>query len=132
VGQARVAFPRPAIRFPQQLLLLLQIFITMEGRPISEQPAAEGQEPVVRRHVVVSGRVQGVFYRESLRRLAVEKGVGGWARNTRDGLEAELEGPRPVVDELVQWCRKGPPHAVVIHVAISDVEPAGDTDFRVR
>ncbi|HEX6596026.1 MAG TPA: acylphosphatase [Acidimicrobiales bacterium] len=92
--------------------------------------AADGD--VIRRHLVVSGRVQGVFYRETLRRLALEKGVTGWARNTRDGLEAELEGPRPVVEELVKWCRSGPPHAVVIHVAVTEVEPAGATEFRVR
>ena len=91
-----------------------------------------GDEEVIRRHLVVSGRVQGVFYRETLRRLAKEKGVGGWARNTRDGLDAELEGPRSVVEELVKWCRTGPPHAVVIHVAVTEMEPAGDTDFRVR
>ena len=86
----------------------------------------------VRKRVIVSGRVQGVFYRETLRRLAVEKGVGGWARNTRDGLEAELEGPAGVVDELVAWCRTGPPHAVVIHVRVEDTDPTGATDFRVR
>jgi len=94
--------------------------------------ADEDGEAVVRRRLAVSGRVQGVFYRENLRRLAVEKGVKGYARNTRDGLEAVLEGPRPVVDELIQWCRTGPPHAVVIHVQVDEEEPAGDADFRVR
>ena len=89
-------------------------------------------DDVVRRHLKVSGRVQGVFYRETLRRLAVEKGVAGWARNTRDGLEAVLEGPQPVVDELIKWCRTGPPHAVVIHVQVDEEEPTGQADFRVR
>jgi acylphosphatase len=98
----------------------------------AEPHAEAGGEQTVRRHVLVSGRVQGVFYRESLRRLAVEKGVAGWARNTRDGLEAALEGPKPVVDELITWCRTGPPHAVVIHVQVDDEEPTGTTDFRVR
>lgn len=92
--------------------------------------AANGD--VVRRHLKVSGRVQGVFYRETLRRLAVEKGVGGWARNTRDGVDAVLEGPQPVVDELIQWCRTGPPHAVVIHIQVDDEEPTGTAEFRVR
>jgi acylphosphatase len=91
-----------------------------------------GDGNTVRRHLKVSGRVQGVFYRETLRRKAMEAGVAGWARNTRDGLEAVLEGPRDVVDELVQWCRQGPPHAVVIHVQVDEEEPAGDTEFRVR
>lgn len=87
---------------------------------------------MVRRHLVVSGRVQGVFYRESLRRLAIEKGVRGFARNTRDGLEAALEGPRAAVDDLIRWCRTGPPNAVVIHVQVDEEAPAGDPSFRVR
>lgn len=98
---------------------------------MAEDGAEDGAE-TVRRHLVVSGRVQGVFYRETLRRLAKAKGVGGWARNTRDGLEAEIEGPRPVVDELITWCRTGPPNAVVIHVQVDEREPTGGTDFRVR
>ena len=99
-----------------------------------DAPAGEADAPVetVRRHLMVSGRVQGVFYRETLRRLAKEKGVVGWARNTRDGLEAEIEGPRPVVDELITWCRTGPPHAVVIHVQVDEQDPTGSADFRVR
>ncbi len=87
---------------------------------------------VVRRKLVVSGRVQGVFFRETLRRMALEKGVTGWAKNTRDGLEAALEGPRQEVDELVRWCRTGPPHAVVIHVQVADETPTGEEGFRVR
>ena len=89
-------------------------------------------EETIRRHVVVSGRVQNVFFRETLRRMAVERGATGWARNTRDGLEAVLEGPRPVVEELVQWCRTGPPHAVVIHVQVDEEPPKGEGAFRVR
>jgi acylphosphatase len=95
------------------------------------QPEQE-QGNTVRRHLKVSGRVQGVFYRDTLRRKAAEAGVAGWARNTRDGLEAVLEGPRDAVDDLVQWCRHGPPHAVVIHVQVDEEEPAGDKEFRVR
>jgi acylphosphatase len=86
----------------------------------------------IRRHLKVSGRVQGVFYRETLRRMAIEAGITGWAKNTRDGLEAVLEGPQEAVDDLVKWCRKGPPHAVVIHVEIAEEEPAGEPGFRVR
>ena len=87
---------------------------------------------VVRRKLVVSGRVQGVFFRETLRKMALEKGVTGWAKNTREGLEAALEGPRPDVEELVRWCRTGPPHAVVIHVQESEEAPTGEEGFRVR
>lgn len=89
-------------------------------------------EDTVRRHLTVSGRVQGVFYRETLRRMAIEAGVHGSARNTRDGVDVVLEGPRGEVDRLVRWCRQGPPHAVVIHVQVEDQPPAGETDFRVR
>jgi acylphosphatase len=94
--------------------------------------ADEPGDETVRRHLMVSGRVQAVFYRETLRRMAKEKGVAGWARNTRDGLEAELEGPKPVVEELIKWCHTGPPQAVVIHVQVDEQEPTGDTNFRVR
>ncbi len=92
---------------------------------------APSSDPV-RRHVRVSGRVQGVFFRETLRRMAQEAGVNGWARNTRDGLEAVLEGPKDEVERLVQWCRTGPPHAVVIHVQVDDEAPTGESNFRVR
>lgn len=94
--------------------------------------ADAGSEQIIRRKLMVSGRVQGVFFRETLRRMAVEKGVKGWAKNTRDGLEAALEGPKAEVEQLVHWCRTGPPHAVVIHVQVSEEDPAGEQDFRVR
>src|SRR5439155_16575685 len=77
------------------------------GRPaagpdalMSEQSDATPGDDVIRRHLTVSGRVQNVFFRETLRRMAVEAGVTGWARNTRDGVEAALEGPRDVVESL--------------------------------
>jgi len=93
---------------------------------------SEADTSTIRRRLKVSGRVQGVFYRETLRRLAEEAGVSGWARNTRDGLEAALEGPPDKVESLVQWSRKGPPHAVVIHVQVDDEPPTGEQGFRVR
>ena len=102
----------------------------MTGAHDAPQPAAAGE--TVRRHLKVSGRVQGVFYRETLRRMAEEAGVHGWARNTRDGVDTVLEGPPEAVDRLVRWCRQGPPHAVVIHVQVEDEAPAGETEFRVR
>jgi acylphosphatase len=95
---------------------------------VSESSSPE----VIRRVVKVSGRVQGVFFRETLRRMAMEAGVDGWARNTRDGLEAALEGPRDEVERLVHWCRTGPPHAVVIHVQVNEEDPTGESNFRVR
>jgi acylphosphatase len=86
----------------------------------------------VRKHVVVSGRVHGVFFRDSVRRLAEQHGVAGWVRNTWDGtVEAVLEGERDAVERLVDFCRTGPPHAAVEQVDVRTEQPEGLTDFRV-
>ena len=89
-------------------------------------------EPVVRRRVVVHGRVQGVWFRESARRRAEELGVGGWVRNRPDGaVEAELEGLSEDVEVLVDWFRHGPSAARVERVELDDVQPVGATGFVV-
>ncbi len=88
---------------------------------------------VVRVHVVVTGRVQNVTFRASTRRRAEELGVAGWARNLPDGsVEAELEGPRPSVEELLGWMHTGPPLAGVDDVDVSVVPPRGEESFEVR
>ena len=88
--------------------------------------------PVVRRLVVVHGRVQGVFFRDSVRRLAVEHGVAGWVRNTWDGtVEAAFEGAPETVARLVDYCREGPPGARVERVEVHDEPPEGTSGFRV-
>lgn len=82
--------------------------------------------------VVVSGRVQGVFFRDSCRRLAGERGVAGWVRNRPDGtVEAWLEGEPRAVDDLVDWCRTGPPHALVTSISVEPVAPVGARGFEV-
>jgi acylphosphatase len=87
---------------------------------------------VVRVHAVVSGRVQGVWYRESCRREAERLGVGGWVRNRPDGrVEIEAEGPRSAVDALLTWATHGPPRAIVDRVAMDDRAPQGESRFRV-
>ena len=87
---------------------------------------------VVRVRALVSGRVQGVWYRESCRREAERLGVGGWVRNRPDGrVEIEAEGPRPAVDALLTWAGHGPPRAVVDRVAVDDRPPMGESRFRV-
>lgn len=87
----------------------------------------------VRRRVLVDGRVQGVFYRDTCRTLARQAGVSGWARNRADGsVEVVLEGGPEVVDRLVAWCRTGPAHAVVTSVEVTDEEPEGISGFSVR
>jgi acylphosphatase len=87
----------------------------------------------VRRRVVVSGRVQGVFFRDSCRARAQKAGLSGWVRNVDDGtVEACFEGDAEAVDELVAWCRSGPDSAHVRDVDVIDEEPRGEEGFGVR
>jgi acylphosphatase len=81
---------------------------------------------------VVSGRVQGVFFRDTCRRVATENGVDGWVRNLPDGrVEAVFEGPGQSVDRVVGWARRGPAGAVVTGVDVRDEPPEGLTGFRI-
>lgn len=87
----------------------------------------------VRRRVVVSGRVQGVFFRDSCQREAVGLGVTGWVRNTHDGaVEAVFEGDDGAVEQMVAWCRVGPRMARVDKVEVHDEPVVGEDRFRVR
>jgi acylphosphatase len=84
--------------------------------------------------VVISGRVQGVFFRATTRQKARELRVTGWVRNRRDGkVEAAFEGPRDRVQQIVSWCHRGPRSAVVESVDVDWQEPTGEfSDFSVR
>ena len=83
--------------------------------------------------VLVSGRVQGVWFRDSCRAEASLLGVSGWVRNLADGrVEAWFEGHRAAVDRVVEWCRQGPPRARVSGVEAENVEPVGMAGFRLR
>jgi acylphosphatase len=87
---------------------------------------------VRRVRVNVSGRVQGVFYRATCARLARDRGLGGSVRNRPDGgVEAVFEGPADAVQEMVDWCRRGPELARVDEIEVGDEEPLGETGFRV-
>ena len=87
----------------------------------------------VRKRVQVHGRVQGVFFRETARRLAAQRGITGWIRNAPDGtVEAVFEGEPEAVERLVAFCREGPRGAVVEHVDVADEEPEGLESFAVR
>jgi acylphosphatase len=82
---------------------------------------------------VVSGRVQGVWFRESCRREAESRDVAGWVANRGDDtVEAVFEGRDSAVAEVVAWCRTGPPRAVVTGVDVSQEQPEGLVGFRVR
>ena len=90
--------------------------------------------PLVRAHVIISGLVQGVFFRDHTRRRALQLGVTGWVRNLPDGrVEAVFEGDREDVQRLVEWSRQGPPAAKVDDVVVTWGEYKGEFDsFDIR
>ncbi|HEU5491670.1 MAG TPA: acylphosphatase [Gaiellaceae bacterium] len=88
---------------------------------------------MIRKRVVVHGFVQGVFFRDSVRRHAVGTGVSGWVRNDRDGtVEAVFEGDADAVESLVTLCHKGPSGARVDGVDVIEEKPEGITGFAIR
>jgi acylphosphatase len=90
-------------------------------------------ESVQRRRVVVQGRVQGVFFRETTRRRALAEGITGWVHNQPDGsVEAVLEGERDAVERLVAFLREGPRGARVDWVDVASEEPEGLSGFETR
>jgi acylphosphatase len=87
---------------------------------------------LIRRRVLVSGRVQGVGFRQHCAAVARGAGVAGWVRNRRDGrVEVVLEGPADRVAQVVSWCRRGPTLAEVEAVEVRDEPPTGESGFRV-
>jgi acylphosphatase len=88
---------------------------------------------VIRYRVLISGRVQGVFFRHTCHEVAEEHGVSGWVRNLPDGtVEAVFEGPAEDVRRLVEWSRHGPRAAVVEDVRVQGEPPEGISGFQVR
>lgn len=85
-------------------------------------------------HVLVSGTVQGVWFRESARKEAEALGAFGWVRNLPDGrVEAVFEGSAVAVETMVAWCHQGPPNAQVERVEAMAQEPTGEfAAFTVR
>jgi acylphosphatase len=90
--------------------------------------------PKVRAHVFVSGRVQGVFYREAARNMAQRLDVKGWVRNLPDGrVEAIFEGEENKVEEIIKWAKKGPIIAKVKNVEVLWEEYEEEFyDFKIR
>lgn len=85
---------------------------------------------LLRRRLLVSGEVQGVFFRDRCRREAMAAGVAGWARNLPDGrVEVVAEGEPEAVERLQQWCRQGTPQAEVTSVEAVDEDPEGLSGF---
>ena len=89
---------------------------------------------MVRAHVIISGRVQGVFFRAYTRDWAKELGVKGWVRNTPDGkVEAVFEGEEGRVKEIIERCRRGPPLAIVEDVKVTWEKYKGEfRDFEIK
>ncbi len=84
----------------------------------------------IRKHLRITGVVQGVWFRESMRQQAEQLGVNGWVRNCGDGsVEAVVCGAPEAVDAIIAWAQRGPPHAQVANVEISEAEAATTHKF---
>lgn len=84
--------------------------------------------------MIISGRVQGVYYRQSSKEQADRLGLSGWVRNRHNGtVEAVVEGAPDAVAAFIEWCHRGPPHARVDGVDRTDGDPVQMTGgFTVR
>ena len=88
---------------------------------------------MIRHRVVVHGYVQGVFFRDSVRRAAEQRGVNGWVANRPDGaVEAVFEGEPEAVERLVDFCRRGPRGAQVDSVDVAEEPPENLNGFAVH
>jgi acylphosphatase len=87
----------------------------------------------IARRLVIRGRVQGVWFRESMRQQAQSLGVAGWVRNRADGtLEAFVEGTPQAIESILRWAHRGPEHAHVEHVQESEERASGLEGFEKR
>ena len=91
------------------------------------------ESEVIRRRVILTGHVQGVFFRASVKEAADNEGVAGWAANRRDGgVEVVLEGPAEAVESVIGYCRTGPVNASVEGLEVSEEQPEGLSGFETR
>ena len=87
----------------------------------------------MRVHVLISGVVQGVFFRATTQNQALKLGLNGWVRNKSSGqVEAVFEGPKERVEQMVEWCKYGPPNAHVENVEVQDDKEEGLKDFSIK
>ena len=88
----------------------------------------------VRAHIFVSGRVQGVFFRDSTRRIAEELDIFGWVKNSNNSrVEAVLEGEKEIIEKLIEWAKKGPVLARVNGIEIEWQDYKGEfKNFEIR
>jgi acylphosphatase len=84
-------------------------------------------------HLVIKGKVQGVFYRATAKQTAKKYGITGWIRNTEEGnVEALVSGDKRSLDQFIDWCKKGPSNAKVDEVTVSQRGFAGFNTFEIR
>jgi acylphosphatase len=104
------------------------------ARPLARRPRPPAYRLlVIRYRVLISGRVQGVFFRDTCRRLAERSGVAGWVRNLPDGqVEVVFEGPQEAVRRLLEWAHSGPAQAEVDNVAVRPETPEGLATFQIK
>ena len=99
----------------------------------SGSDSASEAEAVRRVRVVVTGQVQGVFFRKGCAEAARARGLAGFVRNLPDGtVEAAFEGPPDAVESMIAWCHGGTAWAEVESVEVTDEQPKGDTGFSVE
>jgi acylphosphatase len=83
-------------------------------------------------HLVIKGKVQGVFFRASTKDKAKELGIKGWVKNMPDGnVEVLAAGNKDQLENFIEWCRRGPTQAVVSDVVVSDAEESFLNEFRI-
>jgi acylphosphatase len=83
-------------------------------------------------HLVIKGKVQGVFFRASTKEKAKESGIKGWVKNMPDGnVEVLAAGNKDQLENFIEWCRRGPKQAIVSDVIVSNAEEIFLNDFRI-
>jgi len=89
---------------------------------------------LVRAHLLITGRVQGVYFRASAVEVSTEEGIRGWVQNKTNGeVEAVLEGEKSAVERVIKWCRSGPPMASISDIAVTWGDYRGEfKDFSQR
>ena len=88
---------------------------------------------MIRRRIIVHGRVQGVYFRAECATAAQAHAVSGWVSNQPDGtVYAEFEGPEDAVDAMIDWCHTGSPRATVTRVDVTPIDPTGEKGFSVH
>ena len=94
----------------------------------------KGSQTKIRAHIIVKGKVQGVYFRQNAQNICNKQGVTGWVLNVDDGsVEAILEGDKNSVDDAISWFKVGPPNAYVEKIELSyDTYSGQFRDFKIR